>query len=1507
MPSQIVWSADLTTLTWAWTPAANAAQLLHYRIRWKVPPDANWLNPGGTNGMVVPGGAQATGIRLTGLIPNKGYDMEIGRAKAAGSAEVTAWSGTVIRANTGVGTPPKVSGVHLKPGNGAILANWLGGFASSASQQQPDGYAVRWARGAGSTDWINPSGEFGERIPASAGITIDNRRDHNITGLTNGQVYAIQIAGYNRRGLGEWSDSVEAAPYTNPATPVMSLQPRHNRMVLNWTLANNGGAPIIGVVYRWRFVSGPGLTTIDTANWHSAGGGGDGTFIRTQGGNSLTITGIDGRHVIRYQMRVVNAQNLQSEWSNSVQSTAGSRGQSQNKPKAPTIQFAQQRNREVMFHFTPPTDTGGLDILGYEFRVFDPPRLGLPAGAYLNSGARAERSADGRSVRVAHSFLVDGLPTERTTQTQVRAFNEAGNGLWSNSLDTSARPRQVAPEGGLPRLTAFTSTHNTMTLQWFPPLYDGGTSIYRYQWELTVGSAKHTGTYNIPGVKRGDKWAASTGSPLVFDNSTKAGLTITPGTQYTVRIRALNSTGWSGWSAVARTTPPQPPAPPAPTPAAGLPNNFAAEYAGDANYRLTWTPPPNAAAAKISNYLVRWRTFDEERYINEGGADGIRLPSTARAYTLPAGALQRNYGKLHSLQLSAEGPGGKSDWLSLNKTLQTTPDAPQDLTITRSRTRSFHLTWSKPDEKGSAITDYDVRFRPSGGAWGSIASTSGSTDPIATSYALTGLGAGTEYEVQVRATNGLGDSAWSRSAKETAINDSSARRPPPAVPRFLRVTPVDGRKLKVDWHAPEKDGGRRLAGYRVRWSNDDDVKGGSDHTWEGPGGVDGARLGSFMQTEGEIGPLELDTKYEVQVSAIHGATGARSEWTTSGSATPRRSAETALSSLRISNGTLAPVFDGETTAYTAEVGSEVERMRFTAAAKEQFASFTVGKAGGQRWNGRNNIASREFTLSPGENVFAVIVTADDGETTRTYQITVTRAALPLLTPIQTRVRFHADGKLASEVVLPRAFGAVGRTTHLLEGAPTYLHYTANTRRLATAAAPMGPPRVSELTEIKLTYTVRDSATPPREASYQFPLSLAPPPVLAKPAPAAMSLTINTELRVEFPELKSGFTPYTYVLDGELPPGLEFDGETRMLTGTPSAAGAKSLTYRAFDYLGARGTASGVVGAPLEVEVAAALPRAPEDLAARPADRRLRLSWAALERNDITNYRVRWSVGRDTTDWVAAGGGEEGVSTGSADPVYVLRNLTNATVYSVQVAAENNLGAGDWSATLNSDPSERLAFNALQKEVVLAQGIPLSQPVTLVAAEHGEGDVVYALEGLNRTLGETLSGLTWDENTRQLDGTLMIANPQQLPINVVATYTATDSSTPTPVSDQLEFNIRLVTFDLDLDTADTDTAAAANARDGVIAARYLLGVRGASLLHGQSNGDVAAHESALKDGADSTALDVDGDGDADGDDGILIARHLFGLRGNELFAGFSITDADERAKVEANITRLLPGG
>ena len=687
LPRSVVWSQDLTTLTAYWASATNAANILRYRIRWKLPSTGSWLNPGTSGGMAVPGGGTATGIRITGLFRDKGYDFELGVEKRINNAVVTRWSGTTLRANTGFGAPPKASGVHLKPGNASIEVNWLDGFVTSATQQQPTGYAVRWARGAGSTDWVNPGGEFGLRVPASAGVSIANRRDHNITGLTNGQVYTVQVAGYNRRGLGEWSDSVEAAPYTNPAKPTLTLEPRQNKMVLKWTLAHTGGAPIIGIVYRWRLVSGPGLTNLDTNNWHSAGGGSDGTFIRVQAGNSLTITSIDGRHVIGYEMRVVNARNLQSEWSDRVTSTAGSRGQSHTVPGKPTLQFAQQRAGEVMFHFSPPAKPA-LEILHYEFRVWDPPRTGVPIGSYLNPGARALLSADGRSVREAHSFLVSSLPTDRATATQVRAVSEAGNSEWSNSLNTSARARTVAPEG-VPRISAFTATHETLTLSWFAPQYDGGSTIYRYQWQLSNDADadwEFSGDYNIPGVSRGDKWAASSGSPLVFDNSTVSGLTITPGTEYTVRIRALNSTGWSGWSANGKVTAPSRGTPTPPVPAPGPVSSVRGSNptAPNNNILIRWDPPANAGAARVSHYLLRWKRrglFPE--WLNEGGANGMRVASTARSYTTKAGALP--YGRTYRIEVAAVGPAGMGPWVISSASLS----APPSLSHSGKRPRRF--------------------------------------------------------------------------------------------------------------------------------------------------------------------------------------------------------------------------------------------------------------------------------------------------------------------------------------------------------------------------------------------------------------------------------------------------------------------------------------------------------------------------------------------------------------------------------------------------------------------------------------------------------------------------------------------------------------------------------------------------------------------------------------------------------------------------------------------------
>ena len=73
-------------------------------------------------------------------------------------------------------------------------------------------------------------------------------------------------------------------------------------------------------------------------------------------------------------------------------------------------------------------------------------------------------------------------------------------------------------------------------------------------------------------------------------------------------------------------------------------------------------------------------------------------------------------------------------------------------------TDSLAVSWSAPANPGRpAITSYDVQYRAgSSGAW-----TDGPQNVTGTAARLSGLQAGTDYQVRVRATNTNGDSGWS--------------------------------------------------------------------------------------------------------------------------------------------------------------------------------------------------------------------------------------------------------------------------------------------------------------------------------------------------------------------------------------------------------------------------------------------------------------------------------------------------------------------------------------------------------------------------------------------------------------------------------------------------------------------------------------------------------------------------------------------------------------------------
>ncbi|CAJ2377562.1 MAG: hypothetical protein IBGAMO2_810002 [Arenicellales bacterium IbO2] len=100
--------------------------------------------------------------------------------------------------------------------------------------------------------------------------------------------------------------------------------------------------------------------------------------------------------------------------------------------------------------------------------------------------------------------------------------------------------------------------------------------------------------------------------------------------------------------------------------------------------------------------------------------------------------------------------------------------------------------------------------------------------------------------------------------------------------------------------------------------------------------------------------------------------------------------------------------------------------------------------------------------------------------------------------------------------------------------------------------------------------------------------------------------------------------------------------------------------------------------------------------------------------------------------------------------------------------------------------------------------------------------------------------------------------------------------------------------------DVDESGGATPQDGIMIMRYLMGVHGEALIAGQSkaeHSDVAEYiEDCLG------ILDVDENKDDPWKDGALIARYLLGLRGESLVSGF---DGVDPATVAGKIKKLMP--
>ncbi|MDO8994437.1 MAG: cadherin-like beta sandwich domain-containing protein, partial [Daejeonella sp.] len=97
-----------------------------------------------------------------------------------------------------------------------------------------------------------------------------------------------------------------------------------------------------------------------------------------------------------------------------------------------------------------------------------------------------------------------------------------------------------------------------------------------------------------------------------------------------------------------------------------------------------------------------------------------------------------------------------------------------------------------------------------------------------------------------------------------------------------------------------------------------------------------------------------------------------------------------LSALSLSSGTLSPGFSSATLAYSASVSNSTESITVTPTRAQANATIEVRVNGGSFAALGSGTASKALALNVGINTIDVKVTAQDGSTTKTYQITLTR-------------------------------------------------------------------------------------------------------------------------------------------------------------------------------------------------------------------------------------------------------------------------------------------------------------------------------------------------------------------------------------------------------------------------------------------------------------------------------------------------------------------------------------
>ncbi|MGR3914825.1 MAG: fibronectin type III domain-containing protein [Gammaproteobacteria bacterium] len=801
---------------------------------------------------------------------------------------------------------------------------------------------------------------------------------------------------------------------------------------------------------------------------------------------------------------------------------------------------------------------------------------------------------------------------------------------------------------------------------------------------------------------------------------------------------------------------------------------------------------------------------------------------------------------------------------------------------------------------------------------------------------ITDLTADSAYEVQVAASNGFAYGAYAIS--RGATRGGGAADGAPGMPLIHRALPGK-QTISLAWSPPADDGGADLIAYRVRWADAADAS----PTYLNPGRP-GARADGFVVPEGLpagrlvrqylITNLDNGTTYNAQVAAVNSS--GIGDWSVVASVEPG-----------------------------SGICERTPQVRDAIVAALQVADCAGVTDAGLAGLARLDMRMREVRhLLPGD--FAGLSALTELDLSQNLLVTLPQRvlAIPTLTILNLsrnalrELQPHAFNETPALAELDLNRNHLSRLpANVFNNTPNLVKLNLNDNQLSALPgnvfAPLftrvslAMPHSSKLEELYLSGngltalpfglfangTVRQlRALKALDLSHNN-LTILPNEVFAS---LGKLLTLNLHNNA-----LAGLHEDTFLTLDAL---TELDLSRNHLTAVPRSVFAKlglqtgesalRKLFLADNFLSTlpRGVFSGLphlmelrlggnvfndghfgpVGGPLPPDVfkgvndrirhSLGIPTQPRDVAATEGHERLSVSWTKPLFHHFF-YRLRWKLSGDEVEYAPA------------DILQFLRDektshrieeLEGGKEYEVQIAAGNGFAFSDYvtvTATTRGGASAQRAM------------LPPDAPRN-VRALSGNGALALAWSAPGFDGGADISGykVRWANKTAEttylneggaegmdVDGGASAFRYRITGLVNAATYSAQVAAVNT-------FNTGDFTgsdFIPDANRLNVDGNDVTNSVDGVLIARYLLGLRGGPLFVGlaDSNLDESGILANLRDVYDSGGFDVNGDGKTNAADGIIIARYFLGVSGDARTDGQAAAGRTALEKVAKSIEDL----